>query len=368
MPKKICKECGSKFFEQDKLDYIIPESYKKRNNEFKKNNNLSYLCPSEKEYIKPKRLQIFNDEYKEFDNKPEESKENENLNVSDNQQNLIQNDDLYKNQNISDLKTKKKFKPLVFKNLEEILPKEIAGEILLGKFKGILKIILGIILFLGFVLSLWYYFFFKTHSSKLFSNNFFISLPFGIALGIISIFIFFYGIFQYNNFRMYGKKYTDEFSKDSNSAQYPPFLREIYIKRIKWRYYIILIAALCYTVSLIIVPLLYLIQHYEGESFSFAWWTIGKTPNVKGLIIGFWVFLGIVTLLLLLNILINEKRHSIMNIYTSNNVLTEKEKQDISKSTKKKCLIIYFVFLCILIILFIIPLIAYIVKKVKNRK
>lgn len=240
------------------------------------------------------------------------------------------------------------------------------GEIVLGKFKGIIKSIIGVLIIIYGILSIGAFFYLQNHINNHLNNNIFVSIPIaGIIIGF-GVFLFIYGIFQYSNFRMYTIRYKKDCMNHSIYAQYPPFLKDIFIKRIKWRYYTILITAITYTLALVLIPIFYLIQNYQGESFSFAWWTIGTTPNIKNIIIGSWCVVILVTILLGINILINEKRHSIISIYTSNNVLNEAEKKEISKKTKKKCYIIYAIFLSLLII-FLIFLILFLLKKKKTK-
>ncbi len=140
---KVCPKCGKTLDFVKKENYIIPQSWKNRKNNV--NKNLTNLYPDKKNYIKPSRLQIFNDLEDEHDNDniffnddnvdqttpleddinlANDSENNFNSNISSDVNGNAYVQSIQTNN--SSIKKAKRTKPIFFKNLEEIFPKEIA--------------------------------------------------------------------------------------------------------------------------------------------------------------------------------------------------------------------------------------------------
>ncbi len=394
-----CEKCKTKkrtnnLKSHQKNNYILPRNINNRN-KYKENDSInSLLYPKEKDYIKPSRLQIFNDnnEYLENENNIEnefnsnntiEETRDINSNNVNNDAGLIQevenkiknpfkkllNNPIIENPSNNNIK-KRKSRKLFSPEIIEIVPRQIAHEIIIGKFKGVFETFLGIIVLIYGILSITAHFYFINHIEPIIIKKFLSSLLIGIVLSILGLFVFLHGVIKANNFQNYAKLYNNSYKNHIEHSMKPPFLKDIYIKRIKSKYYVLLITSIIYTLSILIIPILFSLQSHKGESFSFAWWSLGIMPNISEIIIWSLIIVGLTTAMFLINILVNEKRKNVLNSFTSNSLISDEEKQEIIKKTKRKCWIIYFVFLSLLIIIALIVwfLVWFKKRKINNNK
>ncbi len=265
-------------------------------------------------------------------------------------------------QNIKMSEKHKKPRSFLTRHIEDVIPREIAHEILVGKIFAIFKIIISLLFTLYGVASLLTHFFANKSTASHDTKFMFISPIISIILIVLSLFLFLYGSIQIKNYNSYSSNYHIEYSKNDKIIL-PNFIKNIYIRRIKNKYYMYLIAAITYTYSLILIPLLYLFKSHKGQNFDIAWWHLGTVPDVSNIIIIAWALVILISTILLINILINERRKRILEIYSNAEFLNLENKLEIEKRTKKICLIIYIITLTILVFIIVIPLIINSIKR-----
>lgn len=338
--------------------------------EFLKNqdNNTNSLNNKLKNIILPKRFNNNNSKLNNLSNDFETNSalKEDNNNFNNNiKENINQNNDLLSAKKTESYTLENKVLKLDINHIN----KEIGLEISLFKIKSSFLIFFSCLLFFYSLLNIFFHFYslvFPNFKIKLLFDINYILWIFFASISLLSII---YNVIVLSNFISYGKIYSGNTNNNLLKANIvPEFLKNILIKRIKTRYYIILLTAIIYTTSLLLFPILYSLQSHTGQPFSFAWWKLGIMPDIKNVIIFCWVTFGVVTFLFILNVLLNENRKKTIEKFSVLPIISEKEKEEIIKKTRRVCIIIYISYISlILVFVLLFFLISFFKKRYKKR-
>ena len=305
--------------------------------------------------ILPKRFNFINKEEKYL----KDDLEQKNLDINKNNYDLV-NDNINKrdNKNPFIIEKTEEYKMDDNKNSKlnlNTLNKEIGLEISLFKIKHACFSFLFFIIFMYCSLNVFFHFYSLEQINYIDPSLLNINYIVAIIIASISLFFIIYNVIILSNYISYGKIYLNNEKKAlSNNNLVPEFLKSIFIKRIKNRYYTILLTAIVYTTSLLLFPILYSLQSHVGKEFAFAWWTIGKMPDISNVIIIIWIIFGFSSFLFIANILLNENRKKTIEKFSIIPIINNEEKEEIIKKTKKMCLIIYISYVSFILIFLLI--------------
>ena len=114
---------------------------------------------------------------------------------------------------------------------------------------------------------------------------------------------------------------------------------------------------------LITIGFLVLFNQHAGQSFNFAFWSLGKVPYLGTTITIAAIILGTLVFVHLFNIIITKKRKANIIGYFGSEVMNNEQIRDISKRTNRICLACFVAAVIILFFVISVPLLLVRKKK-----